>query len=180
MPQQGSLFAVEFPPEPAEWVYLIGVQGRAVAKIGTAHDVGKRLAALQGSHYERLAVLWKTPGGRPLERDLHDFFARQRKAGEWFDFGDEFPVDAIRRAMHELGAPDGSVTAHIPVHIKLAGRGEGFTARPADDDPDAGNPLYHADERGCRWFTPLENIARGYAPEENGFWCGCGSPECHS
>jgi len=80
---------------PASYVYLTGVPGSSVAKIGFAADAEKRLITIQTSSPDRLAVLWKTPGTQQLEDALHASFHALRKRGEWFDFGDADPVATV-------------------------------------------------------------------------------------
>ncbi|MFJ2202390.1 GIY-YIG nuclease family protein [Streptomyces violaceusniger] len=99
-------------PEVAYRVYLIGVPGSTTAKIGLARNVPQRLRQIQRMCPVRLEVLWTTPGGRALERALHDHFEAKRSHGEWFVFGGD-PVSAVREAFatapllqHEVAAVD--------------------------------------------------------------------------
>jgi hypothetical protein len=166
MVSQGSLFDVDLPDEPACWVYLIGVPGKSIAKIGKAQDTAKRLASLQTSHHERLSVLWRTPGGRDLEKRLHAFFGRKRLEGEWFDFGDEEPAEAVRRALELPPGPPSESRREIPW--------VSYTRYPAPDDPDRDDIAFQPNDEGCRWLTPTERVASGLAADDEPvFWCLC-------
>jgi hypothetical protein len=58
-------------------------------KIGWSRNVGTRLAQLQTANPDPIVLLATTPGGRALERQLHERFASDRVSGEWFDATDE-------------------------------------------------------------------------------------------
>ncbi|MFI8872437.1 GIY-YIG nuclease family protein [Streptomyces sp. NPDC055243] len=79
-------------------VYVVGQYGNPVVKIGTTSSLQHRVRSLQSGYPLRLEALWRTPGGWGLERYLHDHFADIRLQGEWFDFGDRDPVDAVAKA----------------------------------------------------------------------------------
>ncbi|MEH0582845.1 GIY-YIG nuclease family protein [Streptomyces sp. B21-106] len=83
-------------------VYAIGSPEHRFAKIGTTSNLAGRLAALQTSSPFPLHVLWQCQGGHELERTLHGHLSRFRVRGEWFDFGDTDPSDAIAEAMRRL------------------------------------------------------------------------------
>lgn len=77
-------------------VYVIGDGRSGVVKIGTTSSLKKRLNGLQtGSAYE-LKVLWSFGGDTALEEHLHRRFANKQMVGEWFDFGDANPVEAVQ------------------------------------------------------------------------------------
>jgi len=180
MPAQASLFDVGPQPGAASWVYLIGVPGKAIAKIGRAQDVSKRLASLQTSHHERLSVLWRTRGGRELEKKLHEFFGAIRLTGEWFDFGGEDPVGAVESAVRELGQPiadlppvDDEGPADPSPEVEK--KGIPYSLYPADDDPDRDDPAYAPFHlpAGCRYLTPTENASWGNPPDDEVFWYRC-------
>lgn len=85
-------------------VYAIGSPDHRFAKIGTTSNLAGRLAALQTSSPFPLQVLWHCEGDHELERTLHGHLSRFRVRGEWFDFGDAEPVDAIAEALRRLGS----------------------------------------------------------------------------
>ena len=182
MSAQGSLFDVNLPENPESWVYLIGVPGKSIAKIGTAQDVGKRLVSLQTSHHQRLKVLWKTPGAREMERMLHNHFSRKRLEGEWFDFGDEVPAEALQSAMLELNLAAVEESSQADdAHSEADARaiplqGIEYSRYPADDDPDRDNPDYAPfHPAGCRYLTPTECASWGDPPDSGAFWKCCRS-----
>lgn len=78
-------------------VYVIGQHGNSVVKIGTTSSLQNRLRTLQSGYPLRLEVLWHTSGGWGLEQYLHRHFSDKRMEGEWFDFGDQDPVNAVSR-----------------------------------------------------------------------------------
>ena len=67
-------------------VYFIQAGDDGPVKIGWANDVAARRKALQTSHHEPLRLLRIIEGRRQTERWLHECFAGQRMAGEWFWF----------------------------------------------------------------------------------------------
>jgi hypothetical protein len=100
---QDALFAYDTVPIDS-WVYVIGAVDSSTAKIGTAIDAPKRLGELQVGNPHRLAIRWKTPGGRALEQWLHGEFDEFRLVGEWFDFGDADPVEQVAAAVQRYEA----------------------------------------------------------------------------
>lgn len=119
-----------------EVVYVLGLEGLSVVKIGMSRNLEMRLASLQTSAPGRLSVLWTTPGGRELEKRLHQQFAPYRTHGEWFDLtplGD--PLTVVQEAIRADGGPP-------PTAPQLAG------------DPDEpGRPAH------CRALTETEAAA---------------------
>lgn len=79
-------------------VYVIGQHGSSVVKIGTTSSLQSRLKSLQSGYPLRLEILWHMSGGWGLEQFLHKCFADKRLEGEWFDFGDQDPIDAASQA----------------------------------------------------------------------------------
>ncbi len=69
-------------------VYFVEAEGKI--KIGHSVDVGERLRAIRTSH-PHATLLGTIPGSEPEERELHDRFAPERVAGEWFS-----PSEALR------------------------------------------------------------------------------------
>lgn len=165
MTEQGELFNVMSSPASADcWVYVIGVPGRSVAKIGIATDTSRRLANLQTSHPERLALLWRVPGSRELEIEFHKHFHGQRLMGEWFDFGGQDPADCVRAAytaITRLPAPTEPVAPPVVVRSLEVTDAPIDKTRPAEDDPDRDDPLYEMYECGCRQLTPSECVLMG-------------------
>lgn len=87
----------------SRWVYLIGSPSARPVKIGVAKSVETRIAELQIGSPLPLQLIWKTRGGRSLERALHERFAPYRIHGEWFDFGDENPAAVVASTAVLLG-----------------------------------------------------------------------------
>lgn len=85
----------------AEVVYVIGAPGASMVKIGRTRNLTRRLEAIQRMSPTPLSVLWAHAGGSELEAGLHRFFAEFRSHGEWFDFGDQDPIQAVEEAMSQ-------------------------------------------------------------------------------
>ncbi|MGW0285571.1 GIY-YIG nuclease family protein [Streptomyces sp. NPDC004596] len=98
--------------EAAE-VYVIGTPGNSLVKIGTSTNLGQRLKSLQSGYPLRLEILWHRRGGWNLEQYLHEQFADLRQEGEWFDFGDQSPVDAVSKAVAAKYPEDPHGLAHL-------------------------------------------------------------------
>jgi hypothetical protein len=73
-------------------VYVIRAIYSGHLKIGIARDPVERLWRLQTSNWEDLRLLLTMPGGRKLEQELHERFARYRMAREWFRHSDEIDL----------------------------------------------------------------------------------------
>jgi hypothetical protein len=66
-------------------------------KIGIAGDVAARMAQLQtGSPFE-LYLMGYVPGGKKLERELHQKYAHLHLRGEWFRSTEQFEHDLYTR-----------------------------------------------------------------------------------
>lgn len=68
-------------------VYFAGCDDRV--KIGWSRKVATRIAQLQTGSASPIRLLGTTPGGRGLERRLHEQFASARLHGEWFELTPE-------------------------------------------------------------------------------------------
>jgi hypothetical protein len=84
-----------------EWIYVIGCAESRLVKIGRSVDPEQRRGTLQRSCPVQLAVLWQTPGNYQLENALHHRFFDHWSHGEWFDFGDQDPVELVNAAVSE-------------------------------------------------------------------------------
>lgn len=98
--------------EDARDVYVMGAPHLTVAKIGSSQFPLRRLRdAIQspsdptcvpdGVDRRDLMVLYRQPGGRPVERALHAYFADSWIVGEWFELGAD-PVRCVREAISKL------------------------------------------------------------------------------
>ena len=65
-------------------VYVIQAGDSGPVKIGLAHDVMKRVYTLQTAHHATLRLLRVFPGGKRVERELHQRFRSAHIRGEWF------------------------------------------------------------------------------------------------
>lgn len=74
---------------------MIKAEGTPAVKIGVTTDLRKRLKDLQTGSPIPLTLLWKTPGTRGLEAEVHTFLDPYRTHGEWFDFGSVDPVALV-------------------------------------------------------------------------------------
>jgi hypothetical protein len=84
-------------------VYLVKADESPLVKIGTSETAPERLYALQLSCPVELRILHTIPGSYGLEKALHYEFSSRRRHGEWFDFSDVDPVEAVmRRLPHVL------------------------------------------------------------------------------
>lgn len=77
-------------------VYFAQVNDRV--KIGWSKKVSARLAQLQTGSAHPIQLLGTVPGGRALERRLHDRFAPLRISGEWFQAGPDLLAYVTREA----------------------------------------------------------------------------------
>jgi len=82
-------------------VYFVSAGDVGPIKIGSARCLRKRLQQLATGNHERLYVLAVEPGGRALERALHEEFAAHRRHHEWFE-----PATELLEYIEELrGGP---------------------------------------------------------------------------
>lgn len=105
---------------PMGYVYVIGPRDSSVVKIGRAVNPGRRLATIQNAHPAKVEILWSTQGGAALEGRLHAEFDHLRSFGEWFDFGDTDPVDAIKEAVGRIDPPAATEAGMQDARVRLA------------------------------------------------------------
>lgn len=79
-------------------VYCVRAGDAPYIKIGTAHTPESRVASLQTGSPTPLILLFVLPGGKPLERHLHQALGRWRLQGEWFSLRQE-ALTAVFRAI---------------------------------------------------------------------------------
>lgn len=79
----------KFREERATVVYVVEARGSGLVKIGFATNISHRLQQLRTSSAASLDLLCQIPGGRALEKELHQRFAAHRSHGEWFRFAPE-------------------------------------------------------------------------------------------
>lgn len=91
-------------PRRDEFLYVIGVPGSGIVKIGRTGDVEKRLRTLRNSSPNPIELLWCGRGSGDIEPALHERFRRYRTHGEWFDFGKSVPLKRVIATAVELGA----------------------------------------------------------------------------
>ena len=68
---------------PEGCVYFV-LMGSGVIKIGHTVNLDVRLKNLQGGCADAIELIAVIPGGRRLERELHDIFRDERLRGEFF------------------------------------------------------------------------------------------------
>jgi hypothetical protein len=69
-------------------IVYFALKGRYI-KIGYTTNPRSRIASLQTATHGRVFFYYMTPGGRTLERELHEKFKHLRAKGEWFLYGKE-------------------------------------------------------------------------------------------
>ena len=67
-----------------KYVYFIQSSATKYIKIGSTHNVKKRIKQLSNSSSEPLVLLGKIKGGKKLETELHRKFSAINHCGEWF------------------------------------------------------------------------------------------------
>lgn len=85
------------------WLYAIQSTLGGPIKIGwTSNEAGidGRLRSLQIGNPRPLAVIWKEPGSRRREYELHREYRTRRLAGEWFEATGD--IAAYFGAIHDL------------------------------------------------------------------------------
>lgn len=71
-------------------VYVIGIDDKHPLKIGicTGTTIGKRMRALQTSHWLNLKIFYESPvikEPREIEKQLHHLYENKKVRGEWYD-----------------------------------------------------------------------------------------------
>ncbi|MFD8839818.1 GIY-YIG nuclease family protein [Streptomyces griseofuscus] len=87
----------------SEQVYAIRDRKTRHVKIGLSVDPKKRLSSLRTGSPTGMDLLWTGPGGRLLERHLHNKFTDRHVRGEWFDFSGINAVEIISQAAADFG-----------------------------------------------------------------------------
>ena len=70
-------------------VYFIQAGNDGPVKIGMSENIPRRLANLQGAHFDTLRVIRQISGNGHEERLLHGHFSHLKIRGEWFLFDAE-------------------------------------------------------------------------------------------
>jgi hypothetical protein len=65
-------------------IYAIYNATEGAIKVGTAHDIGQRLATLQTASATRLELIGYVDGDEFRERQIHRALHSDRTNGEWF------------------------------------------------------------------------------------------------
>lgn len=83
-------------------VYVLRAEGSRLVKIGQSRNVEQRLRAIRMMSAHPVELLWQSDSsyGEELERKLHRVFHQFRSHGEWFDFGENEPVEMVVNAIH--------------------------------------------------------------------------------
>jgi hypothetical protein len=86
--------SLRVPPTPGHCVYVVGIRGFNLVKIGFSRNVPRRLRELSSGSgmADGLVELFRMPGDTRLERDLHKRFAAQRLFGDWVAASGEDPA----------------------------------------------------------------------------------------
>jgi hypothetical protein len=116
---------LDFHGEPSETrIYFVqrGVDGPI--KIGTARSPKRRIAELQTACAEILVPLAICPGGKKMERQYHERFARHRIAGEWFNPDVEIWQEIDRLIEHRWGRASASNLAGRRKEKPISGDGK--------------------------------------------------------
>ncbi|MFY9930019.1 MAG: GIY-YIG nuclease family protein [Streptosporangiaceae bacterium] len=93
-------------PRLGDSLYLIGEPKGTVVKIGRAGNVERRLRILASGSPVRIVLRHVKPGLGPAETDVHKALDDRRRHGEWFDFSDAEPVQAVHDALRAIPALD--------------------------------------------------------------------------
>lgn len=86
-------------------VYVLRAEGSRLVKIGHTNSLERRLGDIRAMSAHPVEVLWQsgsTHGGES-ERKLHKVFKEFRAHGEWFDFGENDPIELIRTELSRAG-----------------------------------------------------------------------------
>lgn len=79
-----AVLGTSIPERPPGWVYIIGVEGQSMVKIGFAQNPKARFANLKTDNFGKLILLQILPGSSANEHEIHRHFAEQHHRGEWF------------------------------------------------------------------------------------------------
>lgn len=69
-------------PLQGDYIYFVATQG--MVKIGFSSMILDRVSKLSAQSPSRIRFLAALPGGRNIEKALHEMFADDRVKGEWF------------------------------------------------------------------------------------------------
>jgi hypothetical protein len=80
-------------------VYIIANSVNQLVKIGRSHDPRKRLADIRTMSPVPLETIAVFDAAGHTETELHTEFGALRHHGEWFDFGNHCPIEAVSRVL---------------------------------------------------------------------------------
>lgn len=96
-------------------VYVIGEVDGTLVKIGRAERPARRLPALRTASHLDLVIRAHWDGSEDDEKALHRTFADKRVRGEWFEFGEVDPIQAVTDALgREPVAAPGELVKSAP------------------------------------------------------------------
>jgi hypothetical protein len=100
-------------------------------KVGFSEDPGKRVAALQGAHYEPLHLIGLTPGTRWDEAKIHEKLERFALGREWYVAAPEVLAEIQEPVARVHEALESAVVAreHLQRAIALLRGADGVRAR---------------------------------------------------
>lgn len=110
---------------PSTWVYFMHVAEAAAVKIGTAKNVHDRVGQVQMCCPFQVTLLAYVPGGRDLEKHLHDHFIADRIRGEWFR-----DTQALRMEIERLCPTDNGLPVWMREMAETLGQIVAPTAKP--------------------------------------------------
>ncbi len=98
-------------------VYFMENPTAGLIKIGYSGDIKKRKQAIEQQTGQRLTVLAELPGGRELEKVLHESFSDLRQLGEWFKDSPRLR-QFIETALRVLSGDQSDLLASVPPKCK--------------------------------------------------------------
>jgi len=88
--------------EPLSHLYVIGEGSSGIVKIGRSCRPSVRLGEIQMGNPRRMQLLLVVPEAGQHEDAVHRKFSSRRLGGEWFDFGEDDPVEGVQRMLDEI------------------------------------------------------------------------------
>lgn len=88
-------------------IYLAGLTGHPIHKLGRTSDLTRRLALLRPEFPGEPVPVWTVPGIANVETAIERYLWKRgygARGREWFTFGDEDPAEVVATAYATVGA----------------------------------------------------------------------------
>jgi hypothetical protein len=153
--------------EHPDHLYVIGEGGGGVVKIGRSFSPRERVGSVQVGNPRRVQLLLVVPEAGKYESAMHRKFSGRHLGGEWFNFCEDDPVEAVQRALDEILHPTPKPRAVYPPKAKVP---TGTYRRNPCEEAGCRTAMDPILDAGLRWFLDNHPDPAAYLLEQGFAW----------